>query len=218
MKSRDIRSVNIKKLVVKCKKTGLKFVVDTGADVSIIPYKGTEEEEIKHGPVYHSVTGGNIKTFGNVKLMIDIGLGRNFIHDFVRADISDPILGLDFLGKFDLSVSIRHRALYNCKNSRKIFGKIEENSQASIKTVQINGNEALNQLLREFEDVTVVKETLPPIKHNVEHTIEVTGPIHTCKPRRVSPKMKLLMKKKLEGMIKSGLCSPSKSQWGSHFF
>ena len=73
--------------------TGVSYVVDTGSTFCIIPYKSTAAEA---GPRLKSATGRHIPCWGRRSLTLKFH-GRLFTWDFLLADISFPILGIDFL-------------------------------------------------------------------------------------------------------------------------
>lgn len=71
--------------------------MDTGADLSILPnsiFNGSSKVSDFH---LSAANGTNIKTFGIKLLVLNIGLRRNFKHEFILADVNRPILGADFL-------------------------------------------------------------------------------------------------------------------------
>ena len=81
--------------------TGLRFLVDTGAEVSVIPPS--------HADGKHQQT--SIKTFGNRSLTLDLGLRRSFRWVFTIADVKHPIFGADFLRSYNLLVDMRRNRL-----------------------------------------------------------------------------------------------------------
>nr|VZI38454.1 unnamed protein product [Spirometra erinaceieuropaei] len=92
------------------KSSGLRFLVDTGAEVSVIP--PLRRHRLK--PSQFSLQAANsttISTYGQRSLTLDLGLRRRFQWVFIEADVKSPIIGADFLSSFGLTVDVRHRRL-----------------------------------------------------------------------------------------------------------
>nr|VZH99561.1 unnamed protein product [Spirometra erinaceieuropaei] len=92
------------------KSSGLRFLVDTGAEVSVIP--PLRRHRLK--PSQFSLQTANstaISTYGQRCLTLDLGLRRRFQWVFIEADVKSPIIGADFLSSFGLTVDVRHRRL-----------------------------------------------------------------------------------------------------------
>nr|VZI32676.1 unnamed protein product [Spirometra erinaceieuropaei] len=92
------------------KSSGLRFLVGTGAEVSVIP--PLRRHRLK--PSQFSLKAANsttISTYGQRSLTLDLGLRRRFQWVFIEADFKAPIIGGDFLSSFGLTVDFRHRHL-----------------------------------------------------------------------------------------------------------
>ncbi|BHF82425.1 hypothetical protein SprV_0802556300 [Sparganum proliferum] len=95
---------------VNDKSRGLRFLVDTGAEVSVIA--PLRRHRLK--PSQFSLQAANsttISTYGQRSLTLDLGLRRHFQWVFIEADVESPIIGADFLSSFVLTVDVRHRRL-----------------------------------------------------------------------------------------------------------
>ena len=91
----------------------LRFLADTGAEVSIVPPSSTECSANQGTSPLQAVNGSSITTFGVRSLTLDLGLSRTFQWVFVIADIPRPVISADFLSHFGLHVDIRHRTLWD---------------------------------------------------------------------------------------------------------
>ena len=72
-----------------------RFLVDTGAEVSVLP-PGRERRGSKPGPSLKAANESNIKTYGTRFVKLQLPIGR-FTWSFTLAEVSQPILGADFL-------------------------------------------------------------------------------------------------------------------------
>ncbi|BHF65203.1 hypothetical protein SprV_0200821300 [Sparganum proliferum] len=90
------------------KSNGLRFLVDTGAEIIVIP--PPRRHHLK--PSQFSLQAANsttINIYGQRSLTLDIGLRRRFQWVFVKADVKSPIIGADFPIHFGLAVDLKHR-------------------------------------------------------------------------------------------------------------
>ena len=80
---------------IKERVTGMHFLVDTGAEVSVIPRSftaGTPQSSPQPGLTLQAVNHSPIMTFGNCSITLNIGLRRSFRWMFVIADVKHAIL------------------------------------------------------------------------------------------------------------------------------
>lgn len=98
-------------LFVTDRATGRRFLVDTGAEVSILPPSHAGPKRRPSDIKLHAVNGTDIPTFGECSLTMDLGLRRVFRWVFVVAVSSFPILGADFLRHHGLLVDMHGKRL-----------------------------------------------------------------------------------------------------------
>ena len=75
----------------------LRFLVDTGAEVSVIPPSATGPSHLKSNLTLQAANNTPIPTYGNRLLTLNIGLCRTFQWVFIIADVKNPIIDADFL-------------------------------------------------------------------------------------------------------------------------
>jgi hypothetical protein len=100
----------------------LRFLVDTGAEASVIPAARTDRKHQQDGPVLQAVNGTPIATYGKRSLTLDLGLRHTFRWVFTIADIKAPILDANFLRYFSLLVGMRKHRLSDALTQLKIQG------------------------------------------------------------------------------------------------
>lgn len=93
------------------RRSGGRFLVDTGAAVSVLPVKPSERRRLSPLTL-KAANDTRIRTFGRRVLGIDLSLRRLFNWSFIVADVSQPILGADFLRHYGLLVDLRASRLY----------------------------------------------------------------------------------------------------------
>ena len=82
-------------LFVLDKMTKQRFLVDTGAEVSVVPATGLKSRTVKSGPALVAANGSRIKSFRTRKLTLHFNSGT-YHWEFVVAQVNKPLFGADF--------------------------------------------------------------------------------------------------------------------------
>ncbi|KAK7601091.1 hypothetical protein V9T40_008532 [Parthenolecanium corni] len=91
-------------------KTRQSYLIDTGADVSVLPVARGQRPQPSDYKFY-AANGTPINTYGGQQVTMDRGLRRAFKWSFIVADVSYPIIGADMLEHFALLVDLRNKCL-----------------------------------------------------------------------------------------------------------
>lgn len=202
------------RLYVYDKRSHLKFLVDSGSDVSCIPAPKVSKKLRPEPLELYAANNTKIKTFGSKLINVDLGIRRNFKWHFLIATIPTPIIGADFLENFGLLVDLKRRKLIDSVTKLEIQGMFAQPKPiSSIKL--ISGESEYHKMLKEFPDLTKLSLKLKDSNHSTVHYIETTGPPVHCKPRRLNPRLYESVKKEFQFMMEQGICRPSKSPWSS---
>lgn len=195
-------------------KSGQKFLIDTGAEVSVIPSTRMHRlSNNRENPLF-AANGRNIETYGVTRLTLDLGLRRDFTWNFTIADTKYPIIGMDFLRNFNLLIDIKNSKLIDTITALSRPGVYSLEASTFIKTYS-DSNEFAD-LLREFSEITQLNTSAPQsAPTGVTHCIETQGAPVFAKPRRLTPEKFKAAKDEFEFLIKHGICRPSKSPYAS---
>ncbi|GFS35238.1 transposon Ty3-I Gag-Pol polyprotein [Nephila pilipes] len=87
----------------------MRFLVDSGADVSLIP--ATHQNKAVDDFKLYAANGTEIPTFGIKILNLNLGLRREFKFPFILAKVDKAIIGADFLKKFKLLIDIHNKQI-----------------------------------------------------------------------------------------------------------
>ena len=197
--------------------TSLRFLVDTGAQVSIVPPSSAERSAGPGKVCLQAVNGSDIATFGMRSLTLNIGLRRSFPWIFVVADIPQPILGADFLYHFGLLVDLRHSKLVDTHTKLQVQGVVcpHQASTGIARLRRDDDTDPYTQLLAEFPSVTQASFSDQPPKHTVMHHIQTTGPAVHGRTRRLAPERLKIARKEFDHMLQLGIIRPSSSSWAA---
>ena len=108
-------------LYISDRKTGRRFLVDTGAEVSVIPPTAADRKH-KQDLGQRAVYVSPIPTYGTLSITLDLGLRRAFRWIFIVADIQTPILKDDFLREYGLLMNLRQGCLLDATTSLQSKG------------------------------------------------------------------------------------------------
>jgi hypothetical protein len=90
-----------------------KLLVDTRSTYSIFPLRSTTRP---YGPKLKEANGQRICCWGSRRRELHIA-GRPYQWQFLQADVSFPIFGVDFLREFKLLVNIAGKQLIPCSSA-----------------------------------------------------------------------------------------------------
>lgn len=192
--------------------TGNNFLIDTGADVSVIPAT-TQDKRHRANLNLYAANGSIIPTYGRKLLQVELGLRRNFRWPFIIAATKKAILGADFLAHHDLLVDLRRQRLVDGSTGLSTPGKVTLDTTPQI--LAVHANNPFHDLLKKYPTLTRTTILPPKVQHSVEHHIETKGPPIAERPRRLPPDKLRAAKQEFQFMLDQGLCRPSKSPWAS---
>lgn len=132
--------------------SGNKFLVDTGADVSVIPSTLAE----KNKSVLFNLQAANktvISTYGERSLTLDFGLPRVFRWIFIIADVVHPIIGANFLENYSLLVDVKSRRLIDSVTSISAPGSQSSapTSGLTFSVLTLQGQSRYQELLHDSQ-------------------------------------------------------------------
>jgi hypothetical protein len=85
------------------------------------------------GDLPKGADNSTIPTYGRCEFTLDIGLHRKFRWSFLIADVSQPILGADFLRHFQVLVDLTNSCLVGTETSLTIPAQV-----STLASLQLN--------------------------------------------------------------------------------
>lgn len=202
------------RLLVLDLKTNKSFLVDTGAQVSVLPRnfaKDNAQSELK----LYAANETLISTYGKKQLQLDFGLDRRMKWTFYVADVPNPILGADFIAGQKLLVDLDEILLIDKKSRQSIKGTLGHAPLAGIRIATVTFKPSVANILQEFPEVLGIVKPKAWVKSSVRHHIITTGPPIAEKSRRLSPEKHAATKEELEFLLAQKMIRPSSSPWAS---
>lgn len=198
--------------------TGIQYLVDSGANVSVYPRNLMSEKSVTKQcePDKYKLFAANgtpIKTYGLVTKELNLKLRRNYRWVFIIADVEQPIIGADFLVKYKLLIDLSGRRLIDSETQMKVVAYISDSNQPTIKTI-VEDHPYID-LLAKYPNLTKPFSFKEIPKHSVCHHIETNGAPVYSRARPLPPDRYVKAKNEFQLMLDMGICRPSKSAWAS---
>ena len=166
----------------------MRFLVGTGAKVSVLPVSHLPHSTFPAGPTLQAVNHSAITTFGSASRTINLGLRRTFRWVFLIADVKHPILGVNFLHHFNLLVDMTKGRLVDAVTHLQVNGVLTREASPSPSLPRPAVEYPFTALLQEFSALIVPIPRDTPVKHSVVHCIDTTGsPVHAHPCRLAVP-------------------------------
>ena len=195
--------------------TGQRFLIDTGAEVSVVPPSRLERQRPRPGCHLQAANSSTITTFGERSLTLDLGLRRTCRWVFMIADVHHPIIGADFLRHFNLLVDMRHCKLLDATTNIWVNGVKSSQLSPHPMFATIDTKSPYHELLAQFPDITKTCYEDKAVKHDITHHIITTGPSVSARPRRLRPDQLNVARQEFDHMLQLGIIRPSSSDWSS---
>lgn len=215
MAADDCPSSTTGRLFVTDRHSKLQFLVDTGSDLCVFPRSALRDRRARTNFELCAANGSNIFTYGYVHLNLNLGMHRDYSWRFVVADVTKPIIGVDFLKFYNLIVDCRNKKLID--NTTSIASVATFANCKDVHSVKVlTGDSQYHKILNEFPEITRPAGTHHATPHNTVHHIRTTpGPPVASSPRRLAPDKLKIARQEFQSMINSGTARPSESPWSS---
>ena len=193
----------------------LRFLVDTGAALSLIPYSSEPSAKLSLLKL-RAANKSSIDTYGRKTITLNIGMRRDYTWAFTLADVDIPILGADFLAHFQLAVYMNPRSLLDTTTSISVVGTPSRRQSTRITVITQHGQEYL-ELLEQYMEIIQPNTQTHNVsgEHHVQHHIRTKGPPAFSRPRRLPPHKLDYAKEQFDKMIADGVIRPSDSPYAS---
>ena len=152
-----------------------RFLIDTGAEVSVLPATSADRRHPSQPEhTLRAVNGSSIASFGTRSLTVSLGLRRRFQFVFV---VEQPIIGADFLHHHRLTVDLRARRIMDSVTQLSSPATIAHVSRLTSPSINLTSvPDSVKNILSSFPDLTRPYSATLPAKHTVEHHLSTKGP------------------------------------------
>ena len=202
-------------MTVRDRNSGTVFLVDSGAEVSVLPAPQNDRKLRNRSGHLVAANGTRIATWGTRKVKVQFGHSQPIWHEFILADVREPILGADFFVATRLFIDLHGKQLVNIDDLTAIATKMvhRQPQVSSLHNVRTNTYETILDGFPELLEPRFRTSDLN--KHGVEHHIVTAGPPVHSKARRISSDKLAAAKAEFAKMEELGIIKRSNSPWSS---
>ena len=187
-----------------------RCLLDTGSQVSLWPsspaYLNLQQSNLR----LTAVNGTPIKAFGQEIREIKIS-GKSYSFMFLIAQVSRPMLGLDFLQAFRMTIDLGRRQLIHSG----VFTRFSSTSSEILGVNMVRGPSPFLCVLDEFPEVVDASLATCTSCHGVECYINTNKPPIKMPPRRLTPEKLQVAKQYFDMMTTAGIYRRSDFPWSS---
>ncbi|BHF71283.1 hypothetical protein SprV_0401433800 [Sparganum proliferum] len=181
--------------------TRRRFLVDTGARISVDPPTAADRRFPSSGLHLQAANCSPIPTFGSLFLTLNIGLRRSFNWIFVIADVPHAILGSDFLDEFDLLVDCRRVRLLDRTTGLSVRGLTPFTAPTNFSFLDTDIAGPFRRLLLRQPNIINPQFRSGKVQHDAVRHIRTSGPPVFARPRRLAPERCQAAKAEFEHML-----------------
>ena len=150
-----------------------QFLVDTGAEVSVVPATGLDTRTKQPGPSLLAVNGTSIMTFGNRKLPLHIA-SNTYQWNLMITEETCPLLGADFLRPNSLLDDLKGKRLVDAATYHSV--PLSPTTTPALHLDAISGSTDPYDVLHMQPSQTSLYPTssnlLPSIAHSISSPLE----------------------------------------------
>ena len=194
--------------------SGISFLVDTGAAVSVYPVSGPDFSLPSTTSVLVAVNGTPIETFGERSIRLTVGQLR-VSWPFLLARVTRPILGADFLHHTGFLVDVKGKRLVRPETWDTAQLLEAPATAGDLYFLQKPDDRYLNWIKNSYPDILIPHFSEPTVKHGVTLQIPTSGHPVFARARRLLPDKLAAAKAAFSEMSKAGVVRRSKSSWSS---
>ena len=174
-------------LLVKDNHSGRTFLIDTGAQVSLLPATAHDRRHPSPtAPKLVAANGSSIASYGTQQTHVQLGK-RKFTVTFIIADVRRPILGADFLRRHKLLVDLCGQKLIDAQSFQSYACAATSNDLCVSPVATVDSNHYKQCLLQQYPELLRPTFHAARPSHDVSHYITTDGPSVHCKTRRLPP-------------------------------
>lgn len=146
------------RLFVKDKTTGWDFLVDSGAEVSVLPPHLLKKRQPTPHRNLRAANQSLIVTYGDHVANISIGFPHEYSHRFLVADVNQPVLGADFLTSNGLLIDLSLNSLLDSTTGLSVYGV--SRSSVCVGHSVLSNNQSENTLSHDFPTMNLAGVSL----------------------------------------------------------
>ena len=142
-------------LYVHDSKTNHRFLVDSGSEVCVLPPSAADRLKGPLGTPLRAANGSPIRLYGTRELLIHLG-NRPFRWTFSVADVSEAIIGADFLGHFGWLIDIANQRLFQASSFASVPARSVPGNPPGINSLTARPPSDISKILSNYPQLTTL--------------------------------------------------------------
>lgn len=192
--------------------TKICFLIDTGADVSVLPKSHASNPQDAQSYLF-AANGSSIESYGYKTIELTLGLHRTFQWTFTVAKVTGAIIGSDFLHHYNLLPDLHKHRLIDGNTLKYLRGILVCSDLPTIKTITVG--DPYFSIIQKFPNIMVFNQNSTLLKSPTQHHIITKGPPVHAKARRLAPDRLRIAREEFDKLVALGICRRSCSDWAS---
>uniref|UniRef100_A0ABD2W6P9 Reverse transcriptase n=1 Tax=Trichogramma kaykai TaxID=54128 RepID=A0ABD2W6P9_9HYME len=205
-------ALGTKRLFIKDLSLHLVFIIDTGAEVSVLPKDGNCTSP-SPSLTLHAANGSIIHTYGTRVINMNFGFRRATRWSFISADVPYSIIEADALAHFGWLPDLQAKKLIDKTSGISAQGHLASAPVTGISL--IDPQHPFAQVLSQYMALFNSQQGSGARATGVFHHLLTTGEPIAQRPRRLLPEKLKAAKKQFAIWCEDGTCRPSDSPWAS---
>ena len=176
-----------------------------------------EEYKRKAGPnntILHAANGTKIQCYGTIDKTVTIA-ERSYPFSFTIADVTQSILGADFLAEHSLAPNHRDGSLIDLNSLDIIPATLATGEISNPINFVSDNNDPFTKLFDAYPNITKTDLSNKTAKHGVTHFIQTSCPPIQSRVRKLAPDKLAIAKAEIDKLVELGVCRRGKSEWAS---
>ena len=159
---------NKKCYYVQDQRNGRQYLVDTGAEFSILPASPEDKKRVVPTEALEAANGTKVPVFGRRTVTLSFPRGLTFSHSFLLADVTKPLLGVDFFNSNNIGIDTKGKRMFDLSNGTWLGGaRGPDPTICSLDSPEDN----FRDLLNEFPDILSPSFENKHVRHGIKHYI-----------------------------------------------
>ena len=191
----------------------INFLVDTGAEVSVVLPKKSELQRPPNRSLI-AANGTPIRCYGTRPMELNFNQSK-FTWRFQVAEAHVHVIGADFLRAHGLVVDLNNRRLVRLADLGILKGVLKSAKLIKITSLVKAHSDEFSKLIQNCPELTTPTFRFNAPKHSVQHHIVTEGPPVHAHPRRLAPEKLPIAKEEFMTLVELGIARRSKSPYSS---
>ena len=197
---------------VQDQRNGRQYLVDTGAEFSILPASPEDKKHFVPSEALEAANGTKVPVFGRRSVTMTFPRGKIFTHTFLLADVTKPLLGVDFFNANNIGIDTKGKRMFDLSDGTWFGGN--QSSETTICALSTAGD-SFHEILNEFPDILSPSFANKNVRHGIKHYVPTTCPPIRSRPRRLDDQKLACAKAEFDKLLAAGIIRRSNSPWSS---